>query len=180
MDHMNEITPLFDYLSVSGCLPVNKKVLLKNGYTGAVCCVKDFEYEEFPPEIDYMHVKVDDTRDTDLTIHFDDVCDLIERQRKKGGRTLVFCGQGVSRSVSFCLVYMLKHLKMPLNEAYDYIRMRRPVVCPNVGFFKQLIALEKQEIGKSTVKIIRPAPELEVADIVWRRSLELLKSCSAT
>lgn len=70
----------------------------------------------------------------------------------------------------------MKFEKMSLLEAYDFVRHRRKLACPNVGFFKQLIELERQLYnGRQTVRMIEPYKGFEVADIVWKCSADMLK-----
>lgn len=183
MEMMSTISPVTPYLSVSGCLPVSTKALLSDDYTAAVCCTNGFEYDFPKDRIDYMHIRIDDCRDTDLRPYFGPVCQMIEthrlRRRAPGahGRVLVFCAQGVSRSVSFVLAYLMVYGKMSLVEAYDLVRQRRRLACPNVGFFKQLIDLERQVFnGQQSVRMIEPIEGFEVADVVWKYGDDMLKA----
>lgn len=73
---------------------------------------------------------------------------------KEGGKTLVHCLAGVSRSVSLCIGYLMKHKGMTLSEAFHHIHSRRPCIRPNNGFFSQLINYEKQLTGSTTVEMV--------------------------
>jgi len=183
VEMMNTISPVTPYLSVSGCLPVSTQALLDEDYTAAVCCTNGFEYEFPRDRIDFMHIRVEDSRDTDLSPYFGPVCQMIEKHRLRRrlpgahGRTLVFCAQGVSRSVSFVLAYLITHARMTLLEAYELVRQRRRLACPNVGFFKQLIDLERRLLnGHQTVRMIEPMKGIEVADVVWKYGDDMLKA----
>lgn len=78
---------------------------------------------------------------------------------------------GVSRSVSIVIAYLIKaevshgdtgwrvlsadrHAwqRMTLRDAYDLVRTKRPLSRPNVGFLKQLAALELRVHGTSTMQ----------------------------
>ena len=75
------------------------------------------------------------------------VADLIHENAKSGGRTLVHCLAGISRSVSLCIAYMMTHVPskrqdfntMNVYEALDYVKARRTIGNPNKGFMSQLI-----------------------------------------
>lgn len=71
-----------------------------------------------------------------------------------GGKTLIYCVAGVSRSASICLAYLMKHQGLTLLDAYNYVKLRRPKIKPNCGFFKQLIEYEKEIFGDNTVRMI--------------------------
>ena len=48
------------------------------------------------------------------------------------------------------------------------VHNKRSIICPNVGFFRQLIELEVQKHGVQTINIIEPSPGIFVADVVWQ------------
>ena len=43
-----------------------------------------------------------------------------------------------SRSASLCIAYFMRYHGMTLQTAYDYVKERRPIIHPNVGFWRQL------------------------------------------
>lgn len=76
------------------------------------------------------------------------VFDYIERVWDEGGRVLIHCSRGVSRSCAFCIAFLMWRNVSGLKEAcgdsafsllYNYVRGRRPVCQPNTGFTVQLI-----------------------------------------
>uniref|UniRef100_A0A915JDT3 Uncharacterized protein n=1 Tax=Romanomermis culicivorax TaxID=13658 RepID=A0A915JDT3_ROMCU len=181
---LDEITQVFGYLFVSGCLPICRKTIENHKFTAVVCCFDDFRYDYPDCVLENTTLAIDDTCDTNLSVHFQKIADLIEKHRKNvpDGKVLVFCHRGASRSVSLILAYLMIYHQKTLKEAFDYVQSKRKVSCPNSGFFRQLINLEKQVKNISdevcSVKMIRPfpgRPEIEVADIIWRKSLELLE-----
>ncbi|CAJ0566131.1 unnamed protein product, partial [Mesorhabditis spiculigera] len=60
-----------------------------------------------------------------------------------GSRVLVHCVAGVSRSASIVLAYLTKYHCRSLRDAYHLMKMKRPLVRPNLGFWRQLIAFEQ-------------------------------------
>ena len=55
---------------------------------------------------------------------------------------LLVRSQGVSRSATIVVGYLMATRKWSLKQAFDLVRSRRSVVCPNIGFFFQLAELE--------------------------------------
>ena len=53
-------------------------------------------------------------------------------------RTLVHCQQGISRSASLVIAYVMKTRRMGLNEAYTYVKQRSENVGPNMSLIYQL------------------------------------------
>lgn len=62
------------------------------------------------------------------------------------GKLLIHCGEGVSRSPSILIMYLITNCKYSYIDAYNIISSKR-YIKPNVGFIKQLKHLEgKTEI----------------------------------
>ena len=89
----------------------------------------------------HMHVKVEDTRAADISAHFDETGAFI-RVRGVGGRCVVHCAFGQSRSVTVAAAYMVTHRDMSLGAALEAIRSVRPCACPNPSFMTQLVRHE--------------------------------------
>jgi len=114
----------------------------------------------------YLRVPVLDRPDQDLSIYFDEVADMIEGVRLDGGKTLVHCVAGVSRSASLCLAYLMKHQQMTLREAFEHVKRIRPQIRPNSAFFEQLRKYDEKLFGKSSVQMIYYASlDKEIPDV---------------
>ncbi|XP_070569098.1 dual specificity protein phosphatase 18-like [Ptychodera flava] len=121
-----------------------------------------------------MQVPVDDVPHALLSPYFERVADKIREEKLRGGRTVVHCVAGVSRSASLCIAYLMKHESLTLREAYEYVKGRRAVIRPNWGFWKQLISYEFRLFGRNTVHMV-PSPvgwipdvyEKQVKNMVW-------------
>ena len=59
------------------------------------------------------------------------------------GAVLVHCVAGVSRSAAICLAYLLKYRCRSLRAAYHLMCSKRPMVRPNLSFWRQLIQYEQ-------------------------------------
>ncbi|RMB98073.1 hypothetical protein DUI87_25551 [Hirundo rustica rustica] len=59
-------------------------------------------------------------------------------RRAAGGRALVHCRMGLSRSAATVLAYAMKEFGWPLERALRHVRHCRPGVLPNPGFMRQL------------------------------------------
>jgi len=65
------------------------------------------EPNAYPQRCTYLRIAVPDAESTDLQRHFARVNDFIATARAAGGRTLVHCSAGMSRSVSLALAYLI-------------------------------------------------------------------------
>ncbi|RKP11327.1 protein-tyrosine phosphatase-like protein, partial [Piptocephalis cylindrospora] len=66
--------------------------------------------------------------------------EYIDRVHAQGGRVLVHCQVGTSRSASICIAYMMERVGMDLMDAYMWVRARRiaVIIQPNLMFMWEL------------------------------------------
>uniref|UniRef100_A0A914QEJ3 Protein-tyrosine-phosphatase n=1 Tax=Panagrolaimus davidi TaxID=227884 RepID=A0A914QEJ3_9BILA len=149
------ISSILDHLYLSGAGAISPGILKDKSIT---CIINVTHTEEFPTflaEADFLRIGIDDTPRTKISDHFDTAADKIKLVKDTGGKVLVHCVQGVSRSASLCIVYLMKYEGMSLRKAYQHVKKVRPIIAPNIGFWKQMIEYETQIYGKSTVTIER-------------------------
>jgi hypothetical protein len=75
-----------------------------------------------------------------------------------GGGVLVHCIAGVSRSATIVIAHLVAARGMSLLDAAGLVKAKRKVVLPNRGFFAELVALERELRGESSL----PANALEL------------------
>ncbi|KAG0266517.1 hypothetical protein BG011_002007 [Mortierella polycephala] len=78
-----------------------------------------------------------------LQSEFPKAFEFIEEAKSLGGKVLVHCQLGVSRSASLVIAYMMKTQQMKLTEAYDFVKARSGVISPNMSLMYQLSEFEK-------------------------------------
>lgn len=69
---------------------------------------------------------------------------VTERERQTGGKVLVHCRGGISRSATVCLAYLMYSRALQLDDAFEYVRARRHVISPNANFMMQLVQFEAE------------------------------------
>eukprot|EP00455_Lapot_gusevi_P038253 TRINITY_DN4285_c0_g1_i2.p2 TRINITY_DN4285_c0_g1~~TRINITY_DN4285_c0_g1_i2.p2 ORF type:complete len:195 (-),score=0.28 TRINITY_DN4285_c0_g1_i2:270-854(-) len=74
---------------------------------------------------------------------------FIENGLASGYSVLVHCQQGVSRSATIVIAYLMKTKNWSLIEAYSHLRRIRSQVKPNEGFLRQLARWEKVLKGET-------------------------------
>ena len=62
--------------------------------------------------------------------------------------------QGISRSASIVIAYLVKHQQLSLRDAFAVLRKARPIANPNPGFWKQLIEYEYSIRKSASVKMV--------------------------
>uniref|UniRef100_A0ABI7XUR6 Dual specificity protein phosphatase 26 n=1 Tax=Felis catus TaxID=9685 RepID=A0ABI7XUR6_FELCA len=94
--------------------------------------------------IRYLGVEAHDSPAFDMSIHFQTAADFIHRAlNQPGGRILVHCAVGVSRSATLVLAYLMLYHHLTLVEAIKKVKDHRGII-PNRGFLRQLLALDRR------------------------------------
>ena len=148
-----QIAPITDHLFLSGAHPVQGQRLRSLGITHVINATMEV-MDIHAPGITSTRILIQDTPYARLGLYFDKCAKVIDDIRKQGGKTLVHCVAGVSRSASLCMAYLMRCKGMTLKDAYKLVKSKRPVIHPNPGFFRQLVEFEKFIHGKTTVKMV--------------------------
>ncbi|NP_001280086.1 dual specificity protein phosphatase 14 isoform X1 [Callorhinchus milii] len=164
-----QITPCL-YLS-SGNAASNRNLVLSKGITCIINATMEIPNPTWP-EIEYVKVPVADLPHAPIALYFDSIADKIHNINKKHGSALVHCVAGVSRSASLCIAYLMKFHKVSLLEAHNWVKSRRPIIRPNVGFWRQLIEYERKLFGKNSVKMVQ-SPIGVIPDIYEKETRNL-------
>ncbi|XP_066878508.1 dual specificity protein phosphatase 26 isoform X1 [Kogia breviceps] len=94
--------------------------------------------------IRYLGVEAHDSPAFDMSVHFQAAADFIHRALSQpGGRILVHCAVGVSRSATLVLAYLMLYHSLTLVEAIKKVKDHRGII-PNRGFLRQLLALDRR------------------------------------
>ena len=73
---------------------------------------------------------------------------FIEKEISNNKKVYVHCVQGISRSTTCVIYYLMTREKKTLKESFDYLRSIRKVVSPIYGFMKGLSELEMKLYNK--------------------------------
>ncbi|XP_077205492.1 dual specificity phosphatase 28 isoform X2 [Paroedura picta] len=112
-------------------------LLLQEGVT---LCINVSRQQPFPnlQPLQTLRVPVFDDPAEDLYQYFERCSEAIESTIRSGGKCLVYCKNGRSRSAAICTAYLMKRHKLSLQEAFEAVKTARPVAEPNAGFWSQL------------------------------------------
>lgn len=148
-----EIIPEFLFLGSVGHAE-DLEILERLGIKAIVNCARESR-DFFPENFAYLHLDLQDSESEDLSPVITECMYFISRHRADKSPVLVHCQQGVSRSASICLAYLMIQEKMSLKQAYQHVQNCRPCISPNWGFLRFLCSLEMKTFGieKSTLEI---------------------------
>eukprot|EP01122_Echinamoeba_exundans_P011738 TRINITY_DN4776_c0_g1_i1.p1 TRINITY_DN4776_c0_g1~~TRINITY_DN4776_c0_g1_i1.p1 ORF type:complete len:355 (-),score=57.65 TRINITY_DN4776_c0_g1_i1:69-1133(-) len=98
----------------------------------------------FPGDFDYLLIDIGDAPWEDIKQYFPNIISFIENCLDNGGKVLVHCVVGASRSATAVIAYLMKKQGMRYDDALKFLRKKRPFVWPNLGFQQQLIAYDEE------------------------------------
>lgn len=127
----------------------NREVLQRLNITHVLTVAGGFE-PKFPSEFTYECVDVKDVPEERLCVHFDRCLKFIAKCLLDGGRVLVHCFAGKSRSATICAAYVMATEGWTLEQALKAIGDARPAAAPNHGFMTQLASFERELVKART------------------------------
>ncbi|KAJ7536714.1 hypothetical protein O6H91_12G078900 [Diphasiastrum complanatum] len=141
----------------------NRETLLANKITHVLNCVGFVCPECFPDDFKYKTLWLQDSPCEDITSILYDVFDYFEEVRELGGRVFVHCCQGVSRSTSLVIAYLMWRKGRSFEDAFQDVKAARGVTNPNMGFACQLLQCQKRVHAapaspNSVLRMYRMAP----------------------
>ena len=125
---------------------MSKSSLQLKNITHILCVGKEM-VNFFKKDFTIMKLDVLDSEDEDILNDFEIIYNFIEEGREKGG-ILIHCYGAISRSPTIIIAYLIKKLKIPLEEAYNIVKSIKSDINPNEGFISKLKDFEKTIIKR--------------------------------
>lgn len=143
----NEYDKVLDYLYISNYASACNKASMKAaGITHVITLIPGVP-PMFPDDFCYLVVEVRDRPHIQISEQFQRCTDFIKEAKKSGGKVLVHCLKGISRSATIVCAYLITEVKQTPSQALAYVKARRAVVNPNIGFCDQLNTLYVRSRG---------------------------------
>uniref|UniRef100_A0A0D9WC20 Protein-tyrosine-phosphatase n=1 Tax=Leersia perrieri TaxID=77586 RepID=A0A0D9WC20_9ORYZ len=148
----------------------NRDILRNNGITHVLNCVGFVCPEYFKSDLVYRTLWLQDSPTEDITSILYDVFDYFEDVREQGGRVFVHCCQGVSRSTSLVIAYLMWREGQSFDDAFQLVKAARGIANPNMGFACQLLQCQKRVHAiplspNSVLRMYRMAPHSPYAPL---------------
>ncbi|XP_031372634.1 protein-tyrosine-phosphatase MKP1 [Punica granatum] len=122
----------------------DRNILKQNGITHVLNCVGFVCPEYFKADFVYRTLWLQDSPTEDITSILYDVFDYFEDVREQHGRVFVHCCQGVSRSTSLVIAYLMWREGQSFDDAFQFVKAARGIADPNMGFACQLLQCQKR------------------------------------
>ena len=98
--------------------------------------------------ITYFRINVEDSIDEEIHLYFPESSDFIEKMINSDQKVLVHCKEGMSRSPSIIISYLMIKLKWDLKKAYEHVlQCNFGKLRINDGFKRRLMSLDKSLFG---------------------------------
>jgi len=107
----------------------------------------------YPEQFKYMHIKLLDYPGENIMPHLQEATKFIEEALAGGGKILIHCLKGVSRSASIAAAFAIYSQKLTTKEAIELLKRSRTIIRPNHGFVMQLQKYEKGLLEEASKQV---------------------------
>ncbi|VAH19408.1 unnamed protein product [Triticum turgidum subsp. durum] len=156
-------------LFIGGALAARSKYTLQHlGITHILClCSNEIGQSDtqFPDLFQYKNFSISDDDDANISDLFEEASDFIDQVDRVGGKVLIHCFEGKSRSATVVLAYLMLRKGFTLAKAWNLLKKVHRRAQPNDGFAKALLALDRKLHGKASMDWQQKRPEMKVCPI---------------
>ncbi|XP_058226484.1 dual specificity protein phosphatase PHS1 isoform X2 [Rhododendron vialii] len=161
-------------LFIGGSLAARSVYTLRHlGITHILClCSNEIGQSDsqYPDLFEYRNFSICDDEDTNISNIFEEAHDFIDHVEQTGGKVLVHCFEGRSRSATVVLAYLMLRKKLTLSEAWNKLKRVHRRAQPNDGFAKILLELDKKLHGKVSMEWQQRKPTMKVCSICGKNA----------
>ncbi|XP_020593145.1 dual specificity protein phosphatase PHS1 [Phalaenopsis equestris] len=175
-DAMNTERPsqVTDNLFIGGALAAKAVHTLQYlGITHIIClCLNEIGQSDsqHPEFFEYKNFSISDSDEEDISSLFAEACDFIATIVDSGGKVLVHCFEGKSRSATVVLAYLMMRNGLNLSESWNLLKKMHRRAQPNDGFAKALLELDLRLHGKVSMVWQHKKPVMKVCPICGKNA----------
>lgn len=167
-------SPITDCLFIGGALAARALNTLRLlGITHILClCSNEIGQEDsqFPDLFNYKNFSIYDNEDSNITAIFQEAHDFIDHVEQLGGKVLVHCFEGKSRSATLVLGYLMLRKNFTLLQAWNALKRAHRRAQPNDGFARILLDLDLKLHGKVSMEWQQRRPVMKVCPICGKNA----------
>ncbi|KAL0738502.1 hypothetical protein Bca4012_014712 [Brassica carinata] len=158
-----------DNLFIGGGLAARSVYTLQHlGITHILClCANEIGQSDtqYPDLFKYKNFSITDDEDSKIEGIFQEALDFINHGEETGGKILVHCFEGRSRSATVVLAYLMLRKNLTLLEAWSKLRKVHRRAQPNDGFARILVNIDKKCHGKVSMEWRQRKPTMKVCPV---------------
>lgn len=138
------VASVTEFLYVGGMDVAKDKAQMQAlNITHVLNCVGGTAPSAFPDVFSYCTLNLSDRNSMDIVAFAYPIIEFIERARKAGGKVLVHCMKGISRSTSAVIVYLIWQQHWGFETAFRKVKQARREANPNASFALQISEWER-------------------------------------
>ncbi|VUZ52141.1 unnamed protein product [Hymenolepis diminuta] len=112
------------------------------GVTHVINVSADGEMSPHVSPCRFLRIPIHDNGKADIVQYFDKAFAFLDSAKRSGGRVLIHCFAGISRSPTLAIAYLMHNQRITFDEAYNRVKSLRPKISPNFNFIGQLTDFE--------------------------------------
>lgn len=149
---------------------LNKDLMAQNGITYVLNASNTCPKPDFISESHFMRIPVNDNYCEKLLPWLDKTNEFIDKAKVSNCRVIVHCLAGISRSATIAIAYIMKTMGLSSDDAYRFVKDRRPSISPNFNFLGQLLEFEK---GLQLLQALTSNSDDKIAESSSRQNSEV-------
>ncbi|XP_030416441.1 dual specificity protein phosphatase 8 isoform X1 [Gopherus evgoodei] len=122
---------------------LNKDLMTRNGISYVLNASNSCPKPDFICDSHFMRIPVNDNYCEKLLPWLDKSIEFIDKAKVSSCQVIVHCLAGISRSATIAIAYIMKTMGMSSDDAYRFVKDRRPSISPNFNFLGQLLEYER-------------------------------------
>ncbi|XP_066541469.1 dual specificity protein phosphatase 8 isoform X2 [Hoplias malabaricus] len=123
---------------------LNKELMAQNGITYVLNASNTCPKPDFVSENHFLRIPVNDSYCEKLLPWLEKTNEFIDKAKLSNCRVIVHCLAGISRSATIAIAYIMKTMGLSSDDAYRFVKDRRPSISPNFNFLGQLLEFERE------------------------------------
>ncbi|XP_031717657.1 dual specificity protein phosphatase 8 isoform X1 [Anarrhichthys ocellatus] len=149
---------------------LNKDLMAQNGITYVLNASNTCPKPDFISESHFMRIPVNDNYCEKLLPWLEKTNEFIDKAKVSNCRVIVHCLAGISRSATIAIAYIMKTMGLSSDDAYRFVKDRRPSISPNFNFLGQLLEFEK---GLQLLQALTSTSDDKISEINTKQSSEV-------
>lgn len=152
---------------------LDQEVITRNGITHLLNISCSCPKPSFVPDSHFLRIPINDSYSDKILPWLQPATEFIDKVELVNGKVLVHCLAGISRSAAIAIAYVMSTMGLPLDDAYRFVKEKRPTISPNFNFLGQLL---EHEMSLASCPSQRPPRPSHIDSLADRRKI---KHCCA-